>query len=438
MHASAPGSAFFLPAGAHVYRKLEELIRSEYRQRGYQEVISPNLFHSSVFAQSGHLAKYSNDMFPVAVDSSEQHYLKPMNCPGHCIMFKHANVSYRQLPLRLAEFGVCHRNEASGALSGLRRVRRFCQDDAHIFCLPSQVGGEVAAALSFVRKVYRMLGLDFHLVLSSRPESFIGEVAQWEQAEEQLEAALEAFAPGAWSLDKGGGAFYGPKIDINVPNASGRVMQCASIQLDFQLPQRFDLKVRVPGCGPHWCLHEDCLEQLQPFPSEEPLEAHFLAEHPCSGAREASNEWVCPVMIHRAVLGSLERMMSVLLERHGSDWPFWLSPRQVLVLPKAQAVDHVERAEAVAKALQVAGFAAEVSRSQHSLNMRLLVADGRHSDKGRHAQVLVVLIIGDREIANGNIAVRIESKPEPNLSLDELIKRLKELELASHRLSSQH
>lgn len=425
---SAPGSGFFLPAGAHLYRKLEELIRDEYRRRGYQEVISPNLFHGHLFEVSGHADKYAEDMFVVDVDN-KRHFLKPMNCPGHALMYQQLQPSQRQLPLRLAEFGVCHRNEKSGALSGLRRVRRFCQDDAHIFCLASQVQSEVAGVLDFVHVVYSKLGLEYSLELSSRPEQFIGEIEVWEHAEAQLRAALDMFAPSNWSLEEGGGAFYGPKIDIKVKDVSGRELQCASIQLDFQLPERFDLKL---AGGSLWCLHDDCLEELEPFECPEALAQHSKDEH---GMEPPERQGVRPVMIHRAVLGSLERMLSVIIEAHGSDWPFWLAPRQVLVLPKdpGNAV-HVARSKQVCVAVSIAGFAASVDHSQQSLNLRLVVADGRHSHRGVHERVAVVVIIGDREVESGRVAARINGEPCSPVEIEELVSMLQALHEASQAI----
>ena len=419
-----------LPAGAHIYRKLEELIRAQYRLRNYSEVISPNMFHSDLFNVSGHVDKYADDMFFLDVDG-QQHALKPMNCPGHALMFKQLMPSYRQLPLRLAEFGVCHRNEKSGALSGLRRVRRFEQDDGHIFCLPDQIQSEVADVLDFVRLVYAKLGLDYSLELSSRPEKYIGEIEVWDEAEDQLKAALDLFAPGRWNIDKGGGAFYGPKIDIKIQAAGGKALQLASIQLDFQLPQRFDLRVQQPAKGPHWCLHADCLLEDEPFPSADALASHAV-EMQHGGYEKPKGSWARPVMIHRAVLGSLERMLSVLLERWGANWPFFLSPRQVLILPKDPAnAAHVAQAERVSSQIRVAGFSVAIDHSQQSLNSRLVMADGRHDDRGMHAKAKVVLIIGNREIERDDVAARIDCKPQPAMKMDAFLSILHDLEQAS-------
>ncbi|RDX68413.1 Threonine--tRNA ligase, mitochondrial 1, partial [Mucuna pruriens] len=293
-HEWSPGSWFFLPHGARIYNKLMEFIRNQYRDRGYQEVISPNVFNMDLWVQSGHAANYREDMFILEIDKQE-FGLKPMNCPGHCLMFKHRVRSYRELPLRFADFGVLHRNEASGALSGLTRVRRFQQDDAHIFCRESQIKDEVRNALNFINHVYNIFGFTYELKLSTRPEKYLGDLASWEKAESALKEALDDFGK-PWQLNEGDGAFYGPKIDISVSDALSRKFQCATLQLDFQLPDRFKLE--------------------------------FSAEDEAKIER--------PVMIHRAILGSVERMFAILLEHYKGKWPFWLSPRQAIVCPVSE------------------------------------------------------------------------------------------------------
>uniref|UniRef100_A0A4W4E5V5 threonine--tRNA ligase n=1 Tax=Electrophorus electricus TaxID=8005 RepID=A0A4W4E5V5_ELEEL len=283
-HDLSPGSCFFLPRGAYIYNTLTEFIREEYWRRGFQEVASPNIYNSKLWETSGHWQHYSENMFSFPVEQ-DVFALKPMNCPGHCLMFSHRPRSWRELPLRLADFGVLHRNELSGTLTGLTRVRRFQQDDAHIFCTVEQIESEMKGCLDFLRCVYDVFGFSFQLHLSTRPEKFLGDITLWNEAEEVL---LNEFGE-PWKLNPGDGAFYGPKIDIKIKDAIGRYHQCATIQLDFQLPIRFNPPTVV------------------------------------AQAR--------PVIIHRAILGSVERMIAILTENYAGKWPLWLSPHQVMVVP---------------------------------------------------------------------------------------------------------
>lgn len=284
-HHFSPGSAFFLPRGTAIHNKLTNYLRLEYRKRGYVEVITPNIFNKELWETSGHWENYKDNMFVISekeehvghahtLPGGQQFGLKPMNCPGHCLIFDSTQRSYKDLPIRLADFGVLHRNELSGALTGLTRVRRFQQDDAHIFCTVSQIRAEIGSALEFMKSVYGVFGFqDFSVALSTRPESnFMGNIGQWEQAETALKEALSETFGTNWAVNAGDGAFYGPKIDVRVTDALGRLHQCATIQLDFQLPIRFNLKYR------------DSKDQDQR-----------------------------PVIIHRAVLGSVERFLGSLL-----------------------------------------------------------------------------------------------------------------------------
>ncbi|CAJ2647604.1 unnamed protein product [Trifolium pratense] len=337
-HEWSPGSWFFLPHGARIYNKLMNFIRDQYRDRGYQEVISPNVFNIELWNTSGHAEKYKDDMFVLEIDKQE-FGLKPMNCPGHCLMFKHRVRSYRELPLRFADFGVLHRNEASGALSGLTRVRRFQQDDAHIFCMESQVKDEVRNALNFIDYVYQIFGFTYELKLSTKPENALGDDATWERAENALKEALDEFGK-PWQLNEGDGAFYGPKIDISVSDALSRKFQCATLQLDFQLPDRFKLE--------------------------------FSAEDEAKIER--------PVMIHRAILGSVERMFAILLEHYKGKWPFWLSPRQAILCPVSE--------KSQAYALQVrdqihqAGYYVDADTTDRKIQKKVSV---RVRDKADHS-----------------------------------------------------
>ena len=342
-HTSSPGAPFFQPDGTHIFNKLTAFLRAQYPAFGFCEVLTPTMYKQHLWKQSGHWANYKDNMFMVTGSSShkpeaapvefsdgqmqpkkklidvrepEEFGLKPMNCPGHCLLFQSQRRSYRDLPIRYADFSPLHRNEISGALSGLTRVRRFHQDDGHIFCRPSQVKNEISKSLDFVRLVYQTLGLeDYALVLSTRPErDYIGTLDEWNRAEDQLKEALGASGK-LWRTNVGDGAFYGPKIDVIVRDSDGKNHQTATIQLDFQLPKRFMLGYEAPAPD---------------------LEAKGETKlDPISRQKMGS---VTPVMIHRAVLGSLERFMAILLEHHKGQLPFWLSPRQVIILT---VTDHV-------------------------------------------------------------------------------------------------
>ena len=313
-HELSPGSCFFQPKGAHIYNKLLEFIREEYWKRGFKEVVSPNIYNSKLWKTSGHWDHYAENMFKIDVER-EQFGLKPMNCPGHCLIFDHRTRSWRDLPLRMADFGVLHRNELSGALTGLTRVRRFQQDDAHIFCRPDQIKDEMRGALDFLKHVYTTFGFSYKLKLSTRPEKFLGDIQVWNQAEKDLEDSLNELGL-PWKLNPGDGAFYGPKIDITLTDALRRQHQCATIQLDFQLPIRFGLA------------YVDDNGDKKP-----------------------------PVIIHRAILGSVERMIAVLTENFAGKWPFWISPRQVMVVPVGPVFN--DYAKEVADTLFNAGYCAE-------------------------------------------------------------------------------
>ena len=318
-HVSSPGSPLFLPDGTHIFQKLKAFLRAQYPFFGFQEVITPNLYKESLWRQSGHWDSYKDAMFAVTggtsfKDSKDSHYsLKPMNCPGHCLLFKSQKRGWRELPIRYADFSPLHRNEVSGSLSGLTRVRRFHQDDGHIFCTPDQVGEEIISTLKFIDMVYKTLGVaPYNLVLSTRPEQdSIGTTEAWMKAEDQLRDALNASGQ-HWTLSPGDGAFYGPKIDIILTDRNGKEHQTATIQLDFQLPVRFKLEYQTATCA---------------------------------------GEMGTPVMIHRAILGSLERFMALLIEQYQGHWPFWLSPRQVIILTVGESVEVLKYAKTLARKL---------------------------------------------------------------------------------------
>lgn len=317
----SPGSPIFLPNGARIFNRLVEFLRKQYVHYGFQEVITPTIYKKSLWAKSGHLENYAEDMFTVTSlspsrsegteNAEEDEYgLKPMNCPGHCLIFGSQRHSYRDLPIRYADFSPLHRNEISGALSGLTRVRRFHQDDGHIFCRPSQIEEEIRRTLDFVKRTYEVFRLGpYRLVLSTRPlEHYIGSLDEWEQAENALKRALDHGGQ-TWTLNEGDGAFYGPKIDIILKDSDGREHQTATIQLDFQLPKRFELEYEAPA------------PELE-VKGQTTTNPELLADY----------GRVRPVLIHRAVLGSVERLMALLIEHYDGKWPFWLNPRQVIIL----------------------------------------------------------------------------------------------------------
>ena len=242
----APGCAFFYPDGTKIYNRLMTLMREEYRIRGYQEVITPNMYNQELWKISGHFFKYKDNMYLIHQDEDEVHGLKPMNCPGHCLMFDMIQRSYRDLPIRFADFGVLHRNESKDSLSELIRVRRFQQDDGHIFCMPDQIESEILAVLEFIDYIYSLFDFKYKLQLSTRPEQYLGNIEDWNKAEQQLENALKQFGK-EYKINPGDGAFYGPKIDVKLFDAIGREHQCGTVQLDFQLPLRFNLQYRHKG-----------------------------------------------------------------------------------------------------------------------------------------------------------------------------------------------
>ncbi|KAG0676844.1 threonyl-tRNA synthetase [Kluyveromyces marxianus] len=353
----SPGSCFWLPHGTRIYNTLVDLLRTEYRKRGYDEVITPNMYNSKLWETSGHWANYKENMFSFEVEK-ETFGLKPMNCPGHCLMFKARERSYRELPWRVADFGVIHRNEFSGALSGLTRVRRFQQDDAHIFCTQDQIEQEIANIFEFLKYIYGVFGFEFKMELSTRPEKYVGELETWNNAEAKLEAALNKWG-GNWELNPGDGAFYGPKIDIMISDALHRWHQCATIQLDFQLPNRFELEFKTKEV-------------------------------------EGDDNYERPVMIHRAILGSVERMTAILTEHFAGKWPFWLSPRQILVVPVG--VKFQEYAQEVRDKMAEAGFYADVDLSGNTLQKKV-----------RNGQMLkynFIFIVGEQEMTEKSVNIR--------------------------------
>jgi threonyl-tRNA synthetase len=357
-HPWAPGAAFWLANGTILYNTLADYMRSVLFPAGYVEVKTPLVFNKALWETSGHWQHYRQNMFLVqGEDEHEQMGVKAMNCPGHMLVFGSEIRSYKDLPIRYHEQTPLHRNEASGVLSGLTRVRQFSQDDAHCFVMEAQIGDEVERLLRLVQRVYGDLGLQYAVKLSTRPEEFLGEVATWDHAEAALKQALES-AGQAYTINEGDGAFYGPKIDFDVTDAIGRKWQCATIQLDYQIPRRFDLKY--------------------------------------IGADNAEHR---PVVIHRAIYGSFERFLALLIEHFAGAWPLWLAPVQVVVMPIADR--HLEYGNRVRNELQARGLRVELDGRVEKIGYKIREAQLQ--------KVPYMLVIGDREAAEGTVAVRSRS-----------------------------
>lgn len=372
-HDLSPGSAMWLPHGTRIYNTIVAFLKEQYWKRGYNEVITPNMYNAELWKVSGHWDYYKDDMFTFGVEK-DTFALKPMNCPGHCLMFSHRERSHRELPWRVADFGVLHRNEASGALSGLTRVRRFQQDDAHIFCREDQIKEEIIDLFDFLRTVYGLLGFTFKMKLSTRPDKFMGQRETWDMAEAKLSEALDEFAktPGGtpWELNEGDGAFYGPKIDITISDCLKREWQCATIQLDFQLPQNFGLEYMTSE------MVAKPKEDANEAPKAKPEEPEHNAEvaHEAGAKKERFIKPLTPgcarpVMIHRAIAGSVERFTGILIEHFAGKWPFWLSPRQILVIPVG--VGYFKYAEEVQQIFKAQHMYVDVDLSGNTLQKKI-------------------------------------------------------------------
>jgi len=355
-HPWAPGAAFWLDKGTTLYNTLANYMRDVLFPAGYVEVKTPLIYNKALWEQSGHWKHYAQNMF-IVESEGETMSMKPMNCPGHFLTFASQTHSYRDLPVRYHEQTPLHRNEASGVLSGLTRVRQFSQDDAHCFVAQEQIGDEVKRLLDLVQRVYGDFGLPFTAKLSTMPDEHMGEVATWHHAEAQLKAALERTKM-AYDLNEKDGAFYGPKIDFDVTDAIGRKWQCATIQLDYMQPENFDLKY--------------------------------------IGADNAEHR---PVVIHRAILGSFERFIAILIEHYAGAFPLWLAPVQAIVLPIADR--HLPYAASVRETLRAAGLRVELDERQEKIGYKIREAQLQ--------KVPYMLVIGDREQADGTVSVRHRS-----------------------------
>jgi threonyl-tRNA synthetase len=352
-HPWAPGSAFWLGKGTVLYNTLSSYMRELLYPAGYVEVKTPLVYNKALWERSRHWQHYRSNMFLIESEG-ETMSVKPMNCPGHFLTYASEVRSYRDLPLRFHEQTPLHRNEASGVLSGLTRVRQFSQDDAHCFVMPEQIGEEVERLIQLVRRVYQDFGLPYTAKLSTRPEEFIGEVATWDHAEAQLKSALDQ-AGMPYTINEKDGAFYGPKIDFDVTDALGRSWQCATIQLDYAQPENFDLKY--------------------------------------IGADNAEHR---PVVIHRAILGSFERFIAMLIEHFAGAFPLWLAPVQAVVLPISDR--HQEYATLVRERLAAAGLRVEIDTRQEKISYKIREAQLQ--------KIPYMLVVGDREAADGKVAVR--------------------------------
>jgi threonyl-tRNA synthetase len=376
----APGMIFWHDNGWTIYREVEQYIRNVLKQNDYSEVRTPQVVDKSLWVKSGHWEKFSDDMFTTHSENRD-YAIKPMNCPCHVQIYNQGLKSYRDLPLRMAEFGSCLRNEPSGTLHGLMRLRNFVQDDAHIFCTEAQIQGEVSAFIDLLYQVYADFGFnDIIIKLSTRPENRVGDDAVWDKAEHALEEALNTKGLD-WDLQPGEGAFYGPKIEFSLKDCLGRVWQCGTIQVDFSMPGRLD--------------------------------AQFIAE---DGSKQV------PVMLHRAILGSLERFIGILIEEHAGFFPTWLSPQHAVVLNITDRQS--EYVEEVSKTLLQRGFRAKSDLRNEKISFKIR----EHTLQ----RVPYLLVIGDREVDGNLVAVRTRSGEDlGSMSLDAFIDHLN-ADIASH------
>ena len=369
----APGMVFWHPKGWAIYKIIERYISAKMQMHGYQEINTPQVVDQSLWERSGHWDKFRDDMFTTSSESRD-YAIKPMNCPCHIQVFNQGLKSYRDLPLRLAEFGSCHRNEASGTLHGLMRARNFTQDDAHIFCTEEQIQSEVSMFIDMLFEVYRDFGFDDVIIkLSTRPEKRVGNDEVWDKSEEALELALNN-KDIEWALQPGEGAFYGPKIEFSLKDCIGRVWQCGTIQVDFSMPERLDASY----------VNEDSTKQV-------------------------------PVMLHRAIVGSMERFIGILIENYAGAFPVWLAPIQAVVISITEKQS--EYAKKVAEILKNQGFRAEVDLRNETIGLKIR----------DHAmqRVPYQIILGAREQDENTVAVRTrEGEDLGAMSLENLIERI--------------
>ncbi|WP_421385051.1 threonine--tRNA ligase [Bacillus salacetis] len=370
----APGMPFYLNNGQKIRNELEFFLKQLQHSYEYEEVRTPIMMNRRLWEQSGHWDHYKDNMYFSEVDD-QSFALKPMNCPGHMLIFKNKLHSYRDLPIRMAEFGQVHRHEFSGALNGMLRVRTFCQDDAHIFVTPDQIEEEITSALKLIDYVYSTFGFQYDIELSTRPDDYMGEESLWDKAEESLKNVLKKLGY-HFTINEGDGAFYGPKIDIHIKDALKRSHQCATVQLDFQMPEKFDL--------------------------------HYVDEN---------NQKVRPVVIHRAVFGSIDRFLGILIEHFAGAFPVWLAPQQVCIIPVSHQHHH-EYGEKIYKRLKQEGIRVEFDIREEKMGYKMREAQMK--------KIPYILVVGDNEKENGSVNVRKYSGQASNeLPLVEFISSLK-------------
>lgn len=374
-----PGFPFFHEKGMIIRNKLEEYWRQEHVKAGYGEIKTPIILNEALWHESGHWDHYKENMYFTEIDEGD-FAIKPMNCPGSILIYRNGMYSYRDFPLRWAELGLVHRHELSGALHGLMRVRAFTQDDAHLFITPAMIKEEVKGIIALCDEIYKTFGFEYHMELSTRPDNSMGSEEQWDLATSQLREALEEFGAD-YVLNEGDGAFYGPKIDFQLSDAIGRTWQCGTIQLDFQMPERFDL--------------------------------YYVDER---------SERVRPVMLHRTVLGSMERFMGILIEQFAGKFPLWIAPEQVRLIPVTER--HREFAAGIQEKLEGEGFRVHLDKRNEKVGYKIRSA--------QMEKVPYMLVIGDKEMEENSFSVRhfiTDEKgqnPQYQLSLEELTQRLNE------------
>lgn len=369
-----PGFPFFMPKGMVIRNELENFWRQEHRKRGYQEIKTPLILNEQLWRTSGHWDHYKDNMYFTKIDDAD-YAIKPMNCPGSMLCYKRRMWSYRDFPIRMGELGQVHRHELSGALHGLMRVRTFTQDDAHIFMLPEQIKDEIVGVARFIDDVYSMFGFKYHIELSTRPEDSMGTDEEWAMAEDALRAAMEEIGV-PYVVNEGDGAFYGPKLDFHLEDSIGRTWQCGTIQLDMQMPQRFDLT--------------------------------YVG---------SDNEKHRPIMIHRVIFGSIERFIGILTEHFAGKFPLWLAPVQVKLLTVADTFS--DYAREVAAKCEEAGLRVELDVRNEKIGYKLREA--------RNERVSYICVIGEREKEAGTLSVRSTKVGElGTLSVDEFIAKLTE------------
>lgn len=374
---STPGSCIFLPHGTRIYNKLKDLIKNEYVKRDFNEVITPILYKNKLWKISNHFSKYKDNMFFVECENKEIYGIKPMNCCSHCLIYKHELRSYKDLPIRYADFGVLHRNELSGSLTGLFRCRKFQQDDAHIFCRKNQIENEIKKCLEFLEFIYKIFNFQLDIELSTRPNNYVGDLNLWNTAENILQKILNSYKiPN--NIKKGEGSFYGPKIDIHIKDNLGKKYQCGTIQLDFQLPILFELE------------YKNEFDKIE-----------------------------IPVIIHRAIYGSFERFIGILVEHYQGKFPFWLSPRQLIILPVS--IIYEKYAKNIYQSIKNKGYYIDYDESNNRLNKKILNAE--------KLKYNYIIVIGNKEMKNKTINVREQFNKETEKKLEDFFIELKKIDI---------